>query len=605
MPATAPEGALTTEAPEGAFTAEQKEYLSGFAAGLSARGLFPFVGHRPDGRITHAAGEAPANLAAPPAEEAETVFGVPIDELSKEERFKWEENPLDIWDKIVRHAAEDRPPEGGDVFRFKFHGLFYVAPAQDAFMLRVRVPGSVLTSRQMRGLAHIARAWGGGYADVTTRSNLQIREFAPRNVVNVLMALADLGITSRGSGADNVRNLTATPTSGLDPTEIYDVRPLARGLQFYLNNSRDLFGLPRKFNVAFDSGGAVSVVSDTNDIGFVATRAGPGAGVEPGVYFRVLLAGVTGHKRFATDSGLLLKPEECVAAAAAMIRVFAEKGDRTDRKKARLCYVLDRIGVAGFLEETQKKLGFPLRYAPADKTEPRRPVVKHGHLGIHAQTQPGLNYIGVAIPVGRMSTAQMEALADLADACGSGELRLTVWQNVIVPDVPDAKVEAAKDAIRAMGYDWRASGIASGLVACTGNTGCRFASTNTKGQAVALGDYLHKQIDLDEPINIHLTGCPNSCAQHYISDIGLLGTKVETASGAVEGYHVYVGGGSDQDQGLGRAFAKNIPFAELPPLLESLLKGYGAHRAPGESFLAFARRHTVDELQAIAGEKGR
>jgi ferredoxin-nitrite reductase len=593
---------MSATMPEGAFTTEQKEYLSGFAAGLSARGLLPFVGHRPDGRITHATGEAPMNLAAPPAEESETFFGVPIDELSKEERFKWEENPLDIWDKIVRHADEDRPPEGGDVFRFKFHGLFYVAPTQDAFMLRIRVPGSVLTSGQLRGLARIAREWGGGYADVTTRSNLQIREFAPRNIVNVLMALTDLGITSRGAGADNVRNLAATPTSGLDPTEIHDVRPLARGLQFYLNNSRDLFGLPRKFNVAFDSGGAVSVVSDTNDIGFVAAQVNSGTDVEPGVYFRVLLAGITGHKRFATDSGLLLKPEECVAAAAAMIRVFADKGDRSDRKKARLCYVLDRIGVEGFLEETQKKLSFPLRYAPADRCEPRRPVVKHGHLGIHPQKQAGLNYIGVAIPVGRMSVAQMEALADLANACGSGELRLTVWQNVIVPNVPDPKVEEAAAAIRAIGYDWRPSGIASGLVACTGNTGCRFASTNTKGQAVILGDYLHQRIDLDEPINIHLTGCPNSCAQHYISDIGLLGTKVETVTGAVEGYHVYVGGGSDQDQGLGREFAKAIPFENLPPLLERLLQGYRAHRMPGESFLAFARRHTIDELQAIVRE---
>ena len=587
-------------APEGAsFNTEQKEYLSGFAAGLSARGFLPFVGHRADGLITHAPGEAPVNLAA---EEPETLFGVPIDELAKEERIKLEENPLDIWDKILKHAAEDRAPDAPDVFRFKFHGLFYVAPAQDSFMVRIRMPGSALTAQQMRGLARIARDWGGGYADVTTRSNIQIREFAPRNIVNLLQALSDLGLTSRGSGADNVRNITATPTSGLDPTELYDVRPLARALQLYLSNSRDLFGLPRKFNVAFDSGGAVSVVSDTNDIGFVATRVEQGHEFEPGVYFRVLLAGITGHKRFATDSGLLLKPEECVAVAAAMLRVYAEKGDRTDRKKARLCYLIDRIGVPGFLDETARKLGFALRFAPPEICEPRRPVVKHGHLGIHAQKQPGLNSIGIAVPVGRLSPEQMEALAELAERCGSGDLRLTVWQNVILPDVPDSRLEDVKAAIRAMGFDWRTSGVVGGLVACTGNTGCRFAATNTKGQAVALGAYLDSRVPLDTPLNIHLTGCPHSCAQHYVGDIGLLGAKVETESGAVEGYHLYVGGGSDHEQGLAREFAKNVPFDEVPPLLARLLEAFEARREDGETFVAFARRHDIEALRAMAAE---
>jgi ferredoxin-nitrite reductase len=581
------------------FTIEQKEYLAGFTAGLAARGASPFAGHRADGLITHLAAEAPANLAAEqPA--TETVHGVSIEDLSKEERLKWEENPLDIWEKILRAASDDRPPEGGDVFRFKFHGLFYVAPAQDSLMVRLRTPAGVLTSHQMRGLARIARDWGGGYADVTTRANIQIREFAPRNVVNLLMALSELGLSSRGAGADNVRNITATPTSGIDPGEICDVRPLARALQFYLYNNRDLYGLPRKFNIAFDSGGAVSVVSDTNDIGFVATRVGPGRVVEPGLYFRVLLAGITGHKRFAEDCGLLVKPEECVAVAAAMVRAFAETGDRTDRKKARLCYVIDRIGVDGFLAETQKKLAFPLRRAPAETCEPRPPVARHGHLGIHREKQAGLNYIGVAVPVGRMTADQMDALAELAAECGSGELRLTVWQNVIVPDVPDERIGRATELIAAMGFGHRPTGLAAGLVACTGNTGCRFSATGTKGHAIALGRHLEERIELDEPINIHLTGCPHSCAQHYIGDVGLLGTKVETPAGPEEGYHVVVGGGSDQDRGLARELAKNVAFPDLLPLLERLFIAYAERREPDESFVRFARRHDVEDLRAMA-----
>lgn len=581
------------------FSVEQKEYLAGYAAGLATRGLFPFVGHRPDGVLTNNPGEAPANLAAP-AEETK-LFGVPLDELCREEQLKLEQNPLDIWDKILSAAAQDKPPEGGDVFRFKFHGLFYVAPAQDAFMLRLRAPAGVLSSMQMRGLAHIARDWGGGYSDVTTRANIQIREFPPRHIVNVLQALAELGLSSKGAGADNVRNITATPTSGLDPDEVFDVRPLARALQLYLYNSRDLYGIPRKFNIAFDSGGAVSVVSDTNDIGFLACRVGANqAGIEPGVYFRVLLAGITGHQRFAEDAGLLLKPDECVAVAAAMVRAFNETGDRTDRKKARLCYVIERLGIEGFLERSQTHLAFPLRRAPTDIVEPRRPVVRHGHLGVHAQSQPGLNYVGAAIPVGRMSSEQMEGLAALAERFGSAELRLTVWQNIIIPNVPDDQVAAISAGLSEIGFAATASNVAGGVVACTGNTGCRFAQTDTKGHAMALARHLDQAVRLDQPVNIHLTGCPHSCAQHYIGDIGLLGVQVEGGSGLVEAYTVYVGGGCDQDRGLARELAKGVPAAEIAVYLEQLLKNYLARRADGESFLAFARRQDIAALRDMA-----
>ena len=584
----------------GPLTSAQKEYLEGFAAGLRARGLVPFVGERADGTLTHLADEASANLAAPDAA-TETAFGVPIDELTREERLKLEENPLDIWDKILRHAAADKPPEGGDVFRFKFHGLFYVAPAQDAFMLRVRVPGNALTAVQMHALGRIARQWGGGYGDVTTRGNIQIRDFAPRDVVNVLMALADAGLSSRGAGADNVRNITATPTSGLDRDELYDVRPLAKGLQFYLNNNRDLFGLPRKFNVAFDSGGSVSVVSDTNDIAFLAVQVPDGKGIEPGIYFRVMLAGITGHGFFAEDAGIVVAPEECVAVAAAMIRVFADQGDRTDRKKARLRFLIERVGIGGFLAAVQKKLGFPLRHLKEEDCRPRRPVIRHGHVGVYAQKQPGLNYVGVAVPVGRLSAAQMDGLAAIAEECGSGELRLTVWQSVILPDVSDARLPLVERRVRGLGLHIRAASVTAGLVACTGNTGCKFAATNTKGHAVEIGRYLERHVVLDRPINIHLTGCPNSCAQHYVADIGLLGVAVPQGAGSIEGYHICVGGGTDHERGLGREIARNVPVPKVPKVLAALLDTYLAERASGESFLNFARRHDVDALQRMVG----
>ena len=439
---------LPADAP---FTDEQKEYIAGYLSGVAARQIVPFAGHLADGRITNVASDGAANLAAP-SEEEKTAFGVPIDELSKEERLKLEEDPLEIWDKILAHAAADTPPEGGDIFRFKFHGLFYVAPNQDSFMLRVRVPGGVLSARRLRGLGAVARDLGGGYGDITTRANLQLREFPPRNIAKVMMAVADLGMTSRGAGADNIRNITATPTSGIDPHELYDVRPLVKALQYYIGNCRDLYGLPRKFNIAFDTGGAVSTVSDTNDIGFIATSVGEDAGIEPGIYFRVLLAGITGHKRFAVDSGLLLKPEECVAVAAALVRVFNQTGDRTDRKKARLCYAIERIGIDAFLARTQEKLAFPLRRLAAYRSAPPKPVTRHGYLGVHKQSQPGLCYVGVRVPVGRMTADQMDAVAAIMEDCGDGECRLTVWQNLILSGIREDKVAEVAPRLAAIGY---------------------------------------------------------------------------------------------------------------------------------------------------------
>jgi len=564
--------------PQQAFTDEQKEYLAGFLAG-AAQPLNP----------------QPSTLK--PAEPA--VHGAPLAELCKQERWKYDEEPLDIWDKLLAHADENKFPDEADTFRFRYHGLFYVAPAQNAFMLRCRIPAGELTATQMHGLAEIAHDWGGDYADITTRSNIQVREIAPKNIIKVLTKLQDIGLTARGSGVDNVRNITASPTAGIDPTELIDTRPLAKALHHYILNQRDLYGLPRKFNVAFDGGGSVSVVADTNDIGFIAVRVNEGKGIEPGIYFRVELAGITGHKQFARDAGIIVKPGQAVAVAVAMIRVFTAHGCRTDRKKARLKYLIDQWGISKFLEEVRHDLAFPLVEFSRDHCSLPQQPLRHGHLGVYKQAQRGLNYIGVAIPVGRMRTAQMRRLADLAQNYGSGHFRLTPWQNLLIPGVPDAFVETVKRNLIRMRFHYEASTIAGGLVACTGNTGCKWASTNTKGQAIELARYLEKRVPLDQPVNIHLTGCPHSCAQHYIGDIGLLGTKTTLEGESVEAYNVVLGGGFGHDQSIAKEVFKGIPFSALPRLLERVLKVYVERRKTGESFAAFARRHETKELQEM------
>lgn len=573
------------------FSTEQKEYLAGFFTGASQRGFSPFLGRQSDGLYT--AGPTSAGQAA------ETVYGTPVDDLCKEERFKLEKNGLDCYEDIATHAASDTLPSGADIFRFKYYGLFNVTPAQESLMLRCRMPAGILTSDQMKGMAEMAEDWAGGYAHVTTRANLQLREIAPRNAVKVLEKLVDLGLTSRGSGADNLRNVTGSSTAGIDPDEIFNVLPLAKGMHHLILNTREFYGLPRKFNISFDGGGAISVCADTNDIAFYAVRVRPGEAVEEGVYFRVQLAGITGHKQFAKDCGILIKPEQCLAVAAAMIRVFIENGDRTNRGKARLKYLIDSWGEEKFVAETEKKLNFPLQRVDLARCETRRKTRRHGHVGVYPQIQEGLNYVGVEIPVGRMAPTQMKALARLAERFGSGELRLTVWQNLLIPNVASANVADLKAEILRIGFRCETDAIRGGLIACTGNFGCKYAAADTKGNAVELGNYLAERVVLDKPVNIHLTGCPHSCAQHYVGDIGLQAVKVKVGESSVEGYNIVLGGGVDDTQGIAFEAFKSVPFAEVKPLLATVLDTYLAKRNDGESFVEFNRRVNTQELLAL------
>ena len=583
------------------FTEEQKQYLQGFASGIGLK------------RSLHVLPSGPA-VPTPPAPEqdihrrAQDRFLAEGRALVGEETAKRESNPLDAWDLLRDHARLGKTPKGLDVFRFKFHGLFYVAPAQDSFMCRLRVPCGIISSHQARGVAELSERFAGGYADVTTRANLQLREIRPHNAPALLEGLHDLGIVPRGSGADNIRNITGNPTAGIDPQELIDVRPLCREMHHYILHRREMFGLPRKFNIAFDGCGVVSSVAETNDIGFVAVRVGAGRSaadgtpVEPGVYFRMELGGITGHGDFARDTGLLVKPDECVPVAAAAVRAYIDHGDRTDRKKARLKYVLDRLGLDGFVAELEKHLPphVRLRRLAPEACEPRPAPDRLAHVGFHPQKQPGMVYAGVVLPVGRLRAGQLRGLAAIADRHGSGTIRLTVWQNLLLSDIPEDRVPAVKREIEALDLGWSATAVRAGLVACTGNSGCRFAASDTKRHATGIADHLDANGPaLDRPINIHLTGCHHSCAQHYIGDIGLLGTKVAAGDDMIEGYHLYVGGGCGDDRHIARELLRDVPAAESGPVIERLLRAYLQLRTGDESFPEFTRRHAVGQLQEL------
>jgi ferredoxin-nitrite reductase len=584
-----------TDADSSDFTPEQRRYLEGLVAGMSAA------------RSVVAAGPG---VSAPTGPDAPHLIAMARTEsegkkLVDQEKLKRDEHPHDAYHRLKTEAGSGAYPKPADNFRWRFHGLFYVAPNQNSFMCRLRIPNGILNHWQMAGLALLAETHGGGYSHVTTRANLQIREIAAERAPTLLEAIQDLGLTAKGSGADNIRNVTGTPTAGIDPQELIDTRPFARAWHFHVLNARTLHGLPRKFNVAFDGGGAIAALEETNDIGFSAVEVVEGSAAEPGVWFRLLLGGITGHKDFARPTGVYVKPEEATEVADAIVRIFIDHGDRTNRDKARLKYVLDEWGFDKFVAAIEERLGRPLVRIADDCVKERPRPDRMAHIGVHPQKQPGESWIGVVLPSGKMTAGQMNGLAQVAKQFGDGDVRLTVWQNLILSGVRDESLGAAVAAIEALGLGVAATPLRAGLISCTGNKGCKFAASDTKGTAEAIAAHVEGRVTLDTPVNIHLTGCHHSCAQHYVGDIGMIACKVPRGEDEdpVEGFHIFVGGGTGADARLARELWTNVESERCPGAVERLLEVYLANRAaPDETFLDFSARYEIGALKQLVGE---
>ena len=588
----------TSERTAGDFSGEQKRYLEGFVAGIQIAKAAKSISSGLGGAQPPSEPIGP-DAAALKAQDRVLAAG---GKLSDPEKFKREQHPFDAYTRLKAQAANNEYPKAPDNFRWRFFGLFYAAPNQNSYMCRLRIPNGILKAHQFAGLADLAETYGGGYAHVTTRANLQIREIDAKNAVTLVEAVQDLGLCSRGSGADNIRNVTGTPTAGIDPQELTDTRPYAREWHFHILNDRSLYGLPRKFNVAFDGAGSIPALEDTNDIGFQAVQVNEGFDLAPGVWFKLCLGGITGHFDFARDTGVLVKPADACKVADAVVRVFIDHGNRTDRNKARLKYVLDTMGVDKFVGLVEEKFGRKFDRAVPGAVAPRPEFSRNAHIGVHRQKQDGLNWIGVVVPVGRLTVAQMRGLAAIARDLGDGDVRLTVWQNLLIPGVATANVAAAQERIATLGLSTETNAIRSGLVACTGNTGCKFAASDTKRHAEEIARWCEERVALDTPVNIHLTGCHHSCAQHAISEIGLLACKVQPTDDAdpVEGYHILIGGGFGPQAAIGRELFRDITADDAPTTVARILQAYLAHRAgPDESFLAFARRHEIEEFRAM------
>ena len=585
------------------FTDEQKRYLEGFTSGLQiSRAGRGFGGGAAAPGKAEPAGPDAAHLKA----QDKVVAG--RKKLADPEKYKREEHPFDAYPRLKQQALDNAPPSPADNFRWRYYGLFYVAPAQDSYMCRLRIPNGILKHWQFAGLADLIEPLCGPFCHVTTRANLQVREIPPKNTVALIEGIQDLGLCSRGSGADNIRNVTGTPTAGVDPQELLDTRAYAREWHYHILNDRSLTGLPRKFNVAFDGAGKIAVLEDTNDIAFAAVEVKDGFGVEPGIWFRLGIGGITGHKDFAKDhfadnSCIIVKPADATKVADAIVRVFIDRGDRTNRLKARLKYVIDGMGMEKFLVLVEEKLGHAFTRVPPEAFMPRPAFDRTAHIGVHKQKQDDLNWIGVALPLGKVTCEQMRGLAKIAQDLGDGDIRLTVWQNLLISGVRDENVALATAAIEALGLAVKTTEIRAGLIACTGRAGCKFGNADTKRTAAAIGDWCDTRVEIDTPINIHLTGCHHSCAQHFISDIGMIGARiaVDDSDDTVDGFHILTGGGFGPQADVGQEVYRDVKSEDAPVMVERLLKAYLAHRAtPEETFLMFARRHDGETLRKLA-----
>jgi ferredoxin-nitrite reductase len=472
---------------------------------------------------------------------------------------------------------ENIPEEDRDL-RLKWLGIFFRPVTPGEFMLRFRIPHGLLTSQQLQVIGDIINRYGDrGNGDITTRQNLQVRGIKIEDIPDIFSKLESCGLTSVQSGMDNVRNITGSPVAGLEKDELIDTRDLVQQVQDMITNggrgNPEFTNLPRKFNIAIEGSRDNSVHAEINDVAFVpAYREGI-------LGFNVVVGGFFSSRRCeaAIPLDAWVQPDQQVVdLCRSILEIYRDHGLRANRQKSRLMWLIDEWGVAKFREEVAAKLPFPLlTAAPKDELD----WDKRDHLGVHPQKQAGLNYVGLHVPVGRLYANDFFELSRLADTYGSGEVRLTVEQNLILVNVPDDKLEALLAEPLLTKFRVDPHNLQRSVVSCTGAQFCKFALIETKNRALAMVAALEKELTVPKPVRIHWTGCPNSCGQPQVADIGLMGTKVRKDGKTVDGADVYLGGKVGKDAHLGTCVHKSIPCDELQPLLaQILIEQFGAVR---------------------------
>ncbi|MGB3188737.1 MAG: ferredoxin--nitrite reductase [Limnoraphis sp.] len=491
--------------------------------------------------------------------------------LNKFEKIKAAKDGLAVQTEIEEFAQigwEAMDTDDRD-HRLKWLGVFFRPVTPGKFMLRLRMPSGVITSEQMRVLAEIVQRYGDdGNADITTRQNLQLRGIRLEDVPDIFNRMQQVGLTSVQSGMDNVRNITGSPVAGLDADELYDTRQLVQQVQDMITGNGEgnpeFTNLPRKFNIAIAGCRDNSVHAEINDIAFVPAFKDETFG------FNVLVGGFFSAKRCdaAIPLNAWVKPNQVVSLCRAILEVFRDNGLRENRQKSRLMWLIDEWGIDKFRREVETQMGETLE-AEAEKDE----ILwdKRDHIGVYTQKQAGFNYVGLNVPVGRLYANDMFELARLAEVYGQGELRLTVEQNLIIPYVSDSRLEALLTEPLLEKFSINPAPLTRALVSCTGAQFCNFALIETKNRALALVKELEAELTFTKPVRIHWTGCPNSCGQPQVADIGLMGTKTRKDGKMVEGVDLFMGGKVGKEAELGTCVKKGIACEDLKPLLRDLL----------------------------------
>ncbi len=530
------------------------------------------------------------------------------------ERLKREQNPWTCLDDIRRFARDGYaaiPPEWLGTY-FRWWGVYSQGDgagvmggsggegkAVPYFMVRIRIPNGLLRAEQLRTIADLDGRYGRGVADLTVRQNVQLHWVTIEALPDILDALIGSGLTSMGGCGDDTRNITGCPVAGVDRDEVVDASPLVQAATAMLNGNPEFYNLPRKYKIGITGCRVWCSYPEINDVGLTAIDRRRNGNREIGFSLRVG-GGLSTEPHLAVRLDAFVRWEQVLPVVRGITEIFREATSlREHRERARLKFLFLRHGwtATAFLEELESRLGFSLdpavpEEAPAD--------VYRDHVGCHPQRQPGTYYAGIAVLRGRLTAAQMRLAADLAERYGTGDLRTTGMQNLLILHLPARHLDTLIQEAEAGGLRIGASPFWRGTIACTGTEFCKLAITETKGYAEWLVRTLEARLPgFAHHLKIHVTGCPNSCGQHWIADLGLEGKKVTVNGERQDAYYFCVGGSVGKYQATARPVGYRCPAQDVPDAILRLLRAYLAERDEGETFRAFAARQSDEALRAI------
>jgi len=477
----------------------------------------------------------------------------------------------------------------------KWIGLYTHRHEKGYFMLRTKQPNGFVTPEQLDLVAEITEQQNKGYADITTRQNFQLHWIHYPDAVGILKRLHAAGISTLGACGDIMRNVVGCPVAGVDKDEVLDASPVVKQLSDFFLGNRDYANLPRKYKISISGCRTQCVHPEIQCVALVGTTRRLGGQTDVGFDLRVG-GGLSTQAFISQRLNAFVRPQEVIEVVRHITEIWRDTPEyREKRHHARIKYLIHDWGVTKFRQVLEERLGRPLDEASPDYQEPADTY--RDHIGVHAQQQPGLYYIGAPVLVGRISSPQMKKVADLCRRYGDGKtVRLTNRQNILILNVLEANVERALAGLAEVGLSINAHPVRRSVVTCTGFEFCKLAITETKARSRQIVEYLEKRVPLDEPLRIHITGCPNACAQHQIGQIGMMGSKTKVDGQIVDAYDIFVGGQMGQGATFNHAILRKVPARECAQRLEKLLWGFKRQRKLQESFNDWCKRVGDQEL---------